>query len=172
MFKFIKKIFLYGIFFPTFGLLGIGIIGMGAWSIVDPAGFEAYQFEQQQKQQEKAQAELLAKQEAERIHAEKMQDPKYAFEFVADKLDSKAFYMTRNYVRSIIKNPKSLDFDNHNTWKVFYTDGTPESAGYIKVVQHFYGQNGFGAEVRSAVEGIFVVNTVDNTLSIKSFTVL
>jgi len=168
MFKLIKKMVKFSI-----ALVFIGVIGMGAWSIVDPAGFEAYSLEQEQKRQVIAQAKLEAEQEAQRIHAEKMQDPQYAFQHTAKNLDTKACSYTRNYIRQNVKSRDSLDFDGYcRDWAVFYTDGTPDSAGYIKIIQKFSATNSFGAVIDNAVEGIFIVNVNDNSLKVKSITVL
>ena len=66
MFKLIKKLVNYSIV-----LVFIGFIGMGAWSFVDPAGYEAYNLEQEQKRQAEVQAKLEAEQEAQRIPCRK-----------------------------------------------------------------------------------------------------
>ena len=168
MFKLIKKLVNYSIV-----LVFIGFIGMGAWSFVDSAGYEAYNLEQEQKRQAEVQAKLEAEQEAQRIHAEKMQDPKYAFVYTANKLDNKACSYTRSYIRENVKSRKSLDWNGWcKDWAVFYTDGTPDSAGYIKIIQKFSATNSFGAVIDNAVEGIFIVNVKDNSLKLKSFTLL
>ena len=150
----------------TFVVLGI----IGAFL---PGPTEEEKAQRQAEADAKIQAELVAQQNADRIHAEKMQDPKYAFSFTADKLENKACSYTRTYIRENVKSRKSLDFDGYcKDWAVFYTDGTPDSAGYIKIIQKFSATNSFGAVIDNAVEGIFIVNVKDNSLKLKSFTLL
>lgn len=150
----------------TFVVLGI----IGAFL---PGPTEEEKAQRQAEADAKIQAELVAQQKADKIHAEKMQDPKYAFVYTADKLENKACSYTRTYIRENVKSRKSLDFDGYcKDWAVFYTDGTPDSAGYIKIIQKFSATNSFGAVIDNAVEGIFIVNVKDNSLKLKSFTLL